>query len=713
MSEHKLAALFEPSSVAVIGASATPGKVGHSVLYNLTTAGYQGRIFPVNPRGGEMLGLPVAASIGDIPGPLDMAVICIPPRHVPDAVRELARVPTRSVVVITAGFKESGREGWYLEQEVAGLCREHDMALLGPNCLGIMNTAVGLNASFARDKPQPGQIAFFSQSGALCVAILDWAMGERIGFSKFVSLGNKALIDEAHMLAALKDDPQTKVILGYIEGVEDGQRFLKAASEVSAEKPVILIKSGTTAAGAKAASSHTGAMAGSDQAYGAAFAKAGIIRVGDVAQLFNLAVAFSSQPLPRGPNLAVVTNSGGPGILAADAAGRSSLIMGGLSSTTVNELMSFLPPFAAVYNPVDIIGDADAARYRRTLEVVAKDPMVHSLLVMLTPTAMVQVEETARAIADVAATADKPVFACFMGQKRVAAGRDILVAAGVPCYSFPEPAVASIEAMYAYRVRAERPPQVGVCTLRDKPRAEAVLAKARREGCSEIVEFQAQELLKAYSLPVPETRLARTSSEAAAAAAEIGGPVVLKIASPQISHKSDVGGVVVNLKGEDAVKRAFQDITARAAGLRPDAYIIGCLVQAMAKKGAKECIVGFKRDPQFGPMIIFGLGGIYVEVLKDIAIRLVPLSKEDARDMIREIKSFPLLRGVRGEAAVDFASLEAILLAMSQLAEDFPEILEAEFNPVLAGPEGALVADVRVTVCSEEPAPDRGRLQAG
>jgi len=288
-----------------------------------------------------------------------------------------------------------------------------------------------------------------------------------------------------------------------------------------------------------------------------------------------------------------------------------------------------------------------------------------------------------------------------------------LVAAGVPCYSFPEPAVASIEAMYAYRVRAERPPQVGVCTLRDKPRAEAVLAKARREGCSEIVEFQAQELLKAYSLPVPETRLARTSSEAAAAAAEIGGPVVLKIASPQISHKSDVGGVVVNLKGEDAVKRAFQDITARAAGLRPDAYIIGCLVQAMAKKGAKECIVGFKRDPQFGPMIIFGLGGIYVEVLKDIAIRLVPLSKEDARDMIREIKSFPLLRGVRGEAAVDFASLEAILLAMSQLAEDFPEILEAEFNPVLAGPEGALVADVRVTVCSEEPAPDRGRLQAG
>lgn len=702
MPEIDLSALFTPQSVAVIGASASPGKVGHSVLANLIQAGYQGRIFPVNPKGGEMLGLRVYASIPELPAPLDMAVLCIPPAHVVEAMEQLVARGVKSAVVITAGFKEVGREGYYLEQKLVALAREHGVALLGPNCLGLMSTGVKLNASFAVDQPNPGDIAFFSQSGALCVAILDWAMGENIGFSKFVSLGNKAAIDEAHMLEYLKDDPETKVILGYIEGVEDGTRFMRAAAAVTAVKPVIMIKSGTTAAGAKAASSHTGAIAGSDQAYQAAFRQAGIIRVRDVASLFNLALAFARQPLPKGPNLAIVTNSGGPGILAADAAEKSRLIMGSLSSTTVNTLLSILPPFAAVYNPVDIIGDADAGRYRKTLEAVARDPMVHSLLVMLSPTASVQIPETAQAIVDVARTCDKPVFACFMGRKRVKPGEEILTRAGIPCYAFPEPAIASIEAMYLYSQWKERPAPVQVCYRRDKPRAQQVIAEARLMGCSEIVEFQAQEMLKAYELPIPATALARTSDEAVAAARKIGFPVVLKIASPQISHKSDVGGVKVGLATPEAVAHAFLDITTRAKSLRHEAYITGCLVQGMAPKGSKEVIIGFKRDPQFGPMILFGLGGIYVEVLKDVAFRLAPLSMDDAKQMIREVKSFPLLRGVRGESPVDFNAIEDILLTMSQLALDFPQIMEAEFNPVLAHPGGALVADVRVTVCPDE-----------
>lgn len=699
-----LDALFSPRSVAVIGASAVPGKVGHSVLSNMIQAGFAGKIHPVNPRGGELLGLPATASAADLPDNLDMAVVCIPPAQVMAAMEQLAAKRVKSAVVITAGFKEVGREGYYLEQKLAELARERGIALLGPNCLGLMSTGARVNASFAADHPNPGNIAFFSQSGALCVAILDWAMGENIGFSKFVSLGNKAVLDESHMLDYLKDDPETKVILGYMEGVEDGPRFLRAAEAVTAVKPVILIKSGTTAAGAKAASSHTGAIAGSDQAYQAAFRQAGILRARDVSSLFNLALAFSSQPLPRGPNLAIVTNSGGPGILAADAAEKSRLIMGSLSSATVNELLSFLPPFAAVYNPVDIIGDADAARYRRTLETVARDPMVHSLLALLTPTASAQIPETARAVADVAAACGKPVFACFMGRKRVRPGEEILTRAGVPCYAFPEPAIAAIEAMYRYSQWKERSAPVQVCYRRDKPRARKVLEAARIQGCGEIVEFQAQELLKAYELPAPDTALARTSEEAVAAARRIGFPVALKIASPQISHKSDVGGVKVGLADAGSVARSFHDITGRARSLRPDAYITGCLVQAMAPAGSKECIVGFRRDPQFGPMILFGLGGVYVEVLKDVAIRLVPLSLDDARQMIREIKSFPLLRGVRGERPVDFHAIEDILLTMSQLALDFPRIVEAEFNPVLAHPGGALVADVRVTVCTGDAA---------
>ncbi len=704
MDHHKnIKALFWPESVAIVGASSHAGKIGNIIVDNMLSAGFKGKILPVNPTVETILGLPVTKEIADLPRPLDLGVICVPPQSVIPALESLSTLPTKAVIIITAGFKEVGKDGYYLEEQVKKLAKEHDIALLGPNCLGLINPADGLNASFAVGQPPAGNIAFFSQSGALCVSILDWALGYNIGFSKFISLGNKAVLDETDMLSVLAEDPKTKVILGYLEAVENGKRFMRVAKEVSRRKPVILIKSGTTAAGAKAASSHTGAIAGSDAAYTAAFNQSGIIRCHDVATLFNLAAAFSTQPLPKGPNLAIVTNSGGPGILAADAAEHTDLTLARLSSATVDKLKEFLPPYASLYNPIDIIGDASAERYARTLEIVMQDERVHSVMVLLTPTAAVQVEETAQSMIDCAKTSDKPIFGCFMGEKVVGKGRRMLQEAGIPCYAFPEPAVTAISSMYSYLERIQRPAPVEVCYRRDLGKAEEIIRQARASGLNEIVEFQAQGLLKAYELPQPEAQLARTSDEAVKAAERIGFPVVLKIASPQISHKSDVDGVRVNLKTPQEVRRTFLDITSRAQRLREDAFISGCLVQGMAPPDSKEVIVGFKRDSQFGPLIMFGLGGIYVEILKDVSFRLAPLSLGDAHEMIREIKSFPLLRGVRGEPPVNFTAIEDILLIMSQLALDFPEIEEAEFNPVLVSPREALVADVRVALSHKEP----------
>ena len=513
-----------------------------------------------------------------------------------------------------------------------------------------------------------------------------------------MSLGNKAVLDEADMLDYLNQDKETKVILGYVENVEHGESFLRAARKTCLNKPVIMIKSGTTAAGAKAASSHTGAIAGSDQTYTAAFKQSGVIRVDDVASLFNLAQAFSSQPLPKGPNLAVVTNSGGPGILTADAADRSSLTMAALSQKTIQKLQEFLPSYAAFYNPVDIIGDADAERYRKALDVVAEDPMVHSILVLLTPTASVEIEKTAEAAIRTARKCGKPMFACFMGKTRVGPARKMLSEAGIPCYAFPEPAVHAIEAMYDYYLWKHRSEPEYAEVERDLDTALALVKEHERRGQPEIVEFEAQQILRAYGLPTPKTVLARSSDEAVAAAEEIGYPVVLKIASPDISHKSDVGGVKVDLQNATEVMKTFKSITARAQRMRRDAYIAGCLVQEMAPPGVKEVIIGFKRDEQFGPMLMFGLGGIYVEIMKDISFKLAPLSRQDAFKIVREIKSYMLLKGLKGEQSVNFAAIEEILMVMSRLALDLPQVWEAEFNPVLVNHERAMVADVRMSL---------------
>ncbi|WP_419778585.1 acetate--CoA ligase family protein [Maridesulfovibrio sp.] len=690
--------LFNPSSIAVVGASSVSGKIGNTILSNLLSAGFGGRLFPVNPRGGKICGLDACKNISEIGEPVDLAVIAIPRDGVLEVFRELVRLGVGSVVVVSAGFKEVDHEGWQLETELAQLAKKHGINLLGPNCLGVINSRGGVNASFATGNPYPGSMGFFSQSGALCVAVLDWALGTKIGFSKFISLGNKAVINEASMLEYLGNDPETKVILGYVENIEDGREFMEQAAKVSMKKPVLMMKAGTTPAGARAASSHTGAMAGSDQACDAAFRQSGVIRVEKLDELFNLAKAFSVQELPLGPNLGIVTNAGGPGILAADACGESVMRMPTFSPSTIGELQRMLPGYASLYNPVDLLGDADAESYGRAVRVVGHDPAVNSLLVIIAPMVNLDLTSVAKAVVEGMAEVSKPVFCCLMGRNNSAAARDIFAEAGIPVYDFPKQAVRAMDCMHKYAVWKGRPPRTFITPEHDLEAARRVVENAIKSGRSELVEFQARDIVTAYGLPTPEADLARSGDEAVAIAEQLGYPVVLKIASPEVSHKSDVDGVRLGLNSAEEVRAAFWDIAARTQRLRPDAYVAGCLVQQMASPQSREVVVGFRRDKQFGPLLMFGLGGVYVEILKDISFRLAPLSVEDAGDMVREIRSYMLLKGVKGGEPVDFEAITDVLIRMSCLASDFPEIYEAEFNPVLVNSEEALVADARMTV---------------
>lgn len=696
--EH-IAALFSPKAVAVIGASPHPGKIGHILLSNLLRAGYAGKIFPIHPKAENILGLPVLRKSSDIPQeflPLDMAVLCLPAHLCPDALRELGALPARAAIVLGSGFKETGTEGARLEREIAELARQHNIALLGPNCLGLVNTKVRLNATFAQGDSLPGHIGFFSQSGAFCVAIFDWAREQKFGFSSFVSLGNKALIDESDMLSYLADDPDTKVILGYLESVENGPRFLQNAHQATRKKPVILLKAGRTEEGARAASSHTGALAGADMAYEAAFRQTGIIRANQMEDLFGMAQAFASQPLPKGPSLAIITNAGGPGIVATDACSASGLKLASFSTKTAQALKELLPSYAALYNPVDVVSDAPAERIVAATTIVLQDPGVHALLILATATPHVPLDNLADAVAALPNPDNKPLFACLMGGEGVANARKQFVKAGIPCYAFPEGAIKALSAMYRQSKWKNNPLPVEVGYCHNKSRAEKAIEAAREAGLYELSEYQAQEILRAYEIPHLEAKLARTSDEAVQIAKQMGTPVAIKIASPQILHKTDVGGVALRLETPDKIRAAFLDITGRARRLRKEAYIAGCLVQAMAKNSSREAIIGFKRDTRFGPMVLFGLGGIHVEVFKDVSCRLAPLSLDDVHDMVREIRAFPILAGIRGEKAVKFMALEDILLIMSQLALDFPDIQEAECNPVFANEHGALVADIRV-----------------
>lgn len=731
MSESlSLDALFAPAGIAVVGASRSRAKVGGMVLANLVAAGYRGVIHPVNPaatRAGETLaGLPALASSADLPLGVDLAVVCLPREQALPELAVLASRGVRAAIVLAAGFRETGRQGFLAEQELTRIAEQTGMLLLGPNSLGLINTACDLNVSFAAGHPKRGGVSFFSQSGAMCVSVLDWAMSLGLGFSKFVSLGNKARLNESHVLRALGDDPDTTVILGYCESVEDGQEFLAAAREVTAKKPVLLLKAGITPAGARAVSAHTGAASGSPAAYRAAFRQAGIIHVQEMSDLFGLAQAFATQPPPAGPGLAVLTNAGGPGILAADACARTALTLPRPTQATLARLGETLPGFASLYNPVDLLGDAGAERYRAGLSILLADPQLHSLLIILTPTARSEPLKTARAVVELVTGPEnpqgKPVAACFLGGVGVRPAREVLLGAGIPCYDYPEAAVAALAALHHQRqLRQERlaaeacarsaPETAGAATCDCLPRdcpwddeALAIIEAAHAQGLLELGGVTALEAAHAAGLPVLTTGLARTSADAVRLAGEIGLPVSLSLAVRE-------GGAgapwplcgrarFARLADEAAVRHAFLALTSAAARQQPEASVAGCLVQAAANvpRSGFELTVGFTRDPQFGPLLSFGQAGVGSELLGDVAYRLAPLTPQDAREMLREVRFYPLLRGVEGGAVVPLEALERLLLALSRLALRAPRLAGAQLAPVLAGAEGVFVAGAKLTL---------------
>ena len=690
---------FNPSYVAVIGAARDPAKVGHSILKNLKSNGYTGALYPVNPNAKRILGLKSYPGVLSIPGPVDLAVIAVPSRFVVDAVKDCGKKGIPAAIVITAGFKETGEEGQVLEQRLLEVAAANKVRILGPNCLGLINTANGVNASFAPLMPRKGSIAFFSQSGALCTAILDWSLVRGVGFSKFISLGNKSDISELDMMEYLAEDPQTRVILGYIEGISNGRAFMEKASKLVRKKPMVVMKGGGTAAGARAASSHTGSLAGSENAFDAAFKQTGVLRAHTIEDLFNFALAFADNPIPRGPRLCIVTNAGGPGIIAADACEHSAAKMAELSSNTVAALRKSLPPTAGFYNPVDVIGDAKADRYASAMTTVLDDPGVDGCLVILTPQAMTEVEDTAKAVLDLKERKTKPVLTCFMGGNSIKKGVALMQAGGLPTYPYPEDGIRAFDALVRYREARERPePRLQHFDV-DKKRVRGVISSAREARKRELGEKDAREIISAYGFRIPRNVLARTSGEAVKAASDIGFPVVMKIASPDILHKTDIGGVRIGLRTAREVEAAFLEITSNAHRLLPAAMVLGCMVQEMVT-GGKEVILGMTLDHQFGPMIMFGMGGIYVEALGDVSFRIAPVGVEEAVSMMEETRSFRLLKGLRGEKPSDLNTTRDCILRLSQLVTDFPEIVEMDINPLLVLPEGegAVAIDARVVL---------------
>ncbi len=696
-----LESFFQPQSVAIIGASRDPEKLGYAVVYNLKNGGFPGALYPVNPKADRILGLQAYPSILDIPDPVDLAVIVIPYSYVPAVLEQCGQKGVSSVVVISAGFREAGREGLDRERELIEISQRYGLRLIGPNCLGVIDTDTPLNASFAAGMPPSGPIAFMSQSGALGTAVLDIAMAGSIGFSKFVSLGNKADVSEIDLLEAWEDDPASRVILIYVEGVPDGQKFIQVARRVTRKKPVVAIKSGVTAAGSRAVSSHTGSLAGSEAAYKAAFRQAGIIRATSMESLFDYARAFAYQPLLAGDRIGIVTNAGGPGILATDALEHAGLRIPRLTPETTRALTDYLPGAASAANPVDVLGDAMADRYEQAIELVLQDPNVDGLIVILTPQAMTEIEATAHAVGRMAQKSTKPVLGCFMGEERIRVGIDILRQYGVPNYPFPERAAQALAAMSTYRREQQRPlfepPRTHACI----PSVQELFDRVRAEGRVSIGDAEAWSVLECYGFNIPKSRLAETAEEAIEIAEEIGYPVVMKIASPDILHKTDVGGVKVGLRTPDDVRDAFDLITYRATRYVPDARIWGCQVQQMVT-GGREVLLGMSRDPQFGPLVAFGLGGIYVEALKDVAFRVAPFSREEASEMIREIRAYPLLEGVRGQPPADHEAMVDALMKISQLVTDFPEIVELDINPLIVFDEGrgAIAIDMRLVLSS-------------
>lgn len=691
--------IFNPSSIAVIGASAEEKKVGYAILKNLIN-GYKGKIYPVNPGRTEIFSLPCYPSVSAISDKVDLAIIVIPAKAVKESLKDCAQAGVKGVIVITAGFKEVGGDGVAREREIVDIVRSSGMKMVGPNCLGVINTTNKMNASFAPDLPPDGRVALFSQSGALGVAIIDWAVENNFGFSKFVSFGNKADLNEIDFLEYFAKDPDTDVIIGYIEDVIDGKKFLQIAREVTKVKPVILIKSGATVAGARAASSHTGALAGSDRAFTEAFRKTGIIRVSSIQELFETAEMFISKRNPKGRRLLIITNAGGPGIIAADTADKMGIKLDPMTRNSIDAIAEKLPSTVSLYNPVDIIGDATSERYQIVLDQALKDEVVEGVCVILTPQAVTDVDNIADVIVNSSQNTDKPVFATFIGGKRVKNAITKLKNMRIPCFSDPSIAINAYRRLIDFVEMNNKKMSDGSSIKMPEENIKKVaeiLQKLQTQGISEIGGEEAMQILSLYGFSFPERALAKTPMEAVAIAERIGYPIVMKVSSPHILHKTDVGGVKINLNNEKAVYNAFVEITTNVKRFMPDAYIEGVMIYEMVS-GGKEVILGVSYDRSFGHMIMFGLGGIYVEVLKDVSFRIVPVSEEEAVEMINETKGSRILDGVRGEKPYDKADIASCIRKLSALVQDFPIIKEIDINPYMVFNNGGIGLDARIII---------------
>ncbi len=694
--------IISPRSIAVVGATNRPGSVGLAVFQNILNGRYQGVLYPVNPRTKSVMSVKSYPRLQDIPDEVDLAVIIVPSELVFTIMEEAAQKQVKGVIVITAGFKEVGGHGVEMENRLKEIARKSGIHLVGPNCLGVINNNenVRMNASFARKMPRPGNIAFISQSGALCTAVLDYAEGRNIGFSKFISFGNKADVNEIDLLRYLKEDTDTDVILMYLEDISNGREFLETAREITwkTRKPMLAIKSGRSREGARAAASHTGSLAGSDMAYDAIFRQSGIQRVEDISELFIYALAFARQPVPKGRRIAIVTNAGGPGILATDAAIRHNLEIATFTEETKQKLKEDLPPTASIQNPVDVIGDATYKRYELAIHHTLKDKNVDGAIVILTPQAMTDIMGTAEIVPRVVEGIDKPVLCSFMGIVDVSEGIRYLEKHGIPNYPFPEAAIRAMASMVKFGELLSLDKRQVKTVVADRKRTTQIINTRLADRDSYYMpEKEANEILQYYEFPVLKSRLIKDPSEVNEAIEEISLPVAMKIVSPDIIHKFDAGGVLLKIKTAEEARQAFEEIITNVNKFNQSAKIDGVLMEEMARGGV-EVILGSTRDPQFGPICMFGLGGTFVEALKDVTFRLAPMWEVSADVMIRTIKSYMVLKGVRGKPPSDIDAIKDCILRLSQLASDHPEIAELDINPLIVYPEGegCVVADSRI-----------------
>lgn len=705
---HPLDPIFSPKVVAVIGATENKGSVGRTVFQNLGRGGFEGVVYPVNPKRSSVLCVKAFPNIAAIPEKVDLAVITTPAASVPGLVRECAGAGVKGAVIISAGFKETGPAGVELERQVLAEARKGGMRLIGPNCLGLMVPRTGLNATFASTIAKPGSVGFISQSGALCTAILDWSLRENVGFSSFVSIGSMLDVNWGDLIYYLGDDPRTKSIVIYMETIGDARSFLSAAREVALTKPIIVIKVGRTAAAAKAAASHTGSLTGSDEVLHAAFRRVGVLRVETIAELFHMAEVLAKQPRPQGPRLTILTNAGGPGVLATDMLISSGGELAEPSQETMSQLNSLLPAAWSHNNPVDILGDADSTRYAKSVEIVAADQGSDGMLVILTPQAMTDPTGTAEQLRPYAKIPNKPLLACWMGGKEVEAGEDILNAAGIPTYKYPDTAARAFYYMYRYSYNLRALYETPAIVAEESTQVEAqkkvaeLIQHVREQGRTILTEYESKQVLSAYGIPTVETRVANTLESALKHAEEMGYPVVLKLYSETITHKTDVGGVQLNLRNPAAVAKAWETIQKSVADKVGKEHFLGVTVQPMIDLSGYEIIIGSSLDPQFGPVLLFGTGGQLVEVFKDRCLGLPPLNATLARRMMEQTKIYEALKGVRGRKPVNLTALTEILVRFSYLVVEQPWISEIDINPLLASPDRLLALDARVVIHGKE-----------